>query len=372
MSENGSQSEIRVMVVGPGRETEGGITEVICRVIAHLERQQNVSAIWVATHRSGSKFGKLRAALGGLWRATRYMPQVNIVHIHSSAYVSFVRKSLVYWVAAAWRRPVIWHLHTPNDDFARFFGAGGFLGWYARMVISKAERVVVLSESWRSLVAPFISDDKVVVIPNPIPDIDVKSMPSDIPGGHRILYLAHLIQRKGYPFLISAFAKAVRRFPDCRLVFAGSGEVEEARQLCDELGISDCVEFLGWIEDPQRTEELRKATIFVLPSYQEGLPMGVLESMAFGLAVITTPVGGIGDVVNNGVNGLLVAPGDDSELTTALLELLGDRNLCRRLGEQASKDVSSFSAERICGQWIDTYLDVLSGKAKVVCHDCKH
>ena len=361
MTEKSSQSAIQVMVVGPGQETEGGITEVIRRVIVHLERQQNVSAFWVATHRSGSTFGKIKAALGGIWQAFRYMPRVNVVHIHSSAYVSFVRKSLIFWIAAAWRRPVVWHLHTPNEDFTRFFGAGGAMGWYARAVISKAERVIVLSESWRSLVAPFISDDKVVVIPNPIPDIEAQSTPPAIPEVRRILYLAHLIQRKGYPLLIRAFANAVNRYPDCRLVFAGSGEVKEARQLCNDLGIEDRVEFLGWIEEPQRSDELRKATIFALPSYQEGLPMGILEAMAFGLAVIATPVGGIGDIMFHGVNGLLVSPGDDSELTDALLELLGDRSLCRRLGGQARKDVSSFKAERICGQWINVYQDVLSG-----------
>ena len=94
--------------------------------------------------------------------------------------------------------------------------------------------------------------------------------------------------------------------------------------------------------------------------------MGVLEAMAFGLAVIATPVGGIGDVMRDGVNGLLVSTGDEGALAAALLKLLGDDDLCRRLGEQARQDVSSFKAERISGQWVNTYLDILSGKAKVV------
>jgi glycosyltransferase involved in cell wall biosynthesis len=219
------------------------------------------------------------------------------------------------------------------------------------------------------MVIPYVNEDNIVVIPNPIPDIDTDTLSTTTTRGHRILYLAHLIQRKGYPLLIQAFANLASRYPDCRLIFAGSAEVDVARRLCAENGIEDRVDFLGWIKDPQRSRELQQATIFVLPSYQEGLPMGVLEAMAYGLAVVTTPVGGIGDVIQHGVNGLLVPPGDASELTAALADLMDDAELCRRLGIQAREDVNCFRAEQISGQWIGTYRDVLSAKANEIVHD---
>lgn len=353
--ENRQRKAVNVMVVGPGPQTEGGITEVIRRVIRALGERSDYRLKWVAMHRSGSALQKVGAALAGSFEVMVTMPRYDIVHIHSAAYVSFYRKSFVFWNARLWRKPVIWHLHTPNNDFCDFFGAPGVLGRYRRWVLGKSARIVVLSESWRPLASQYIDDSKLRIILNPIPDVGLEEPPGTSDGPVRVLYLAHLIQRKGYPILIRAFADVLRVNPDCRLVFAGSGETQEALDLCKELGIEGAVEFLGWIGEAQRSDELRKARIFVLPSYQEGLPMGVLEAMAFGLAVITTPVGGIGDVVFDQENGVLVPPGDVGELGNALVGLVQDPDKCRRLGAKAREDVRQFTAGNVGKLWIDLY-----------------
>ena len=354
-----NSNPIRVMVVGPGPQTEGGITEVISRIVKVLQRRPDFAVTWVAMHRSGSGSQKTVAAVKGLATAIFTMPKFDIVHIHSAAYVSFFRKSLVFWVACLWRRRVIWHLHTPNKDFSDFFGSQGMSGRYGRYVLGKADRVVVLSESWRPLANRYVDDSRISVILNPIPDIDSGASMETSDGLVRVLYLAHLIQRKGYPDLIRAFAGVYRAYPQCKLVFAGSGETREAAELCRELGIESGVEFLGWIGEPRRSDELRKAEVFVLPSYQEGLPMGILEAMAFGLAVITTPVGGIGDVVRDQVNGVLVAPGEIGELERALLDLVQDSEKRARLGKQAEEAVRSFSPVNISSKWIELYEELL-------------
>ena len=352
------------MVVGPGPQTEGGITEVISRIVKVLRQRPDYVVTWVAMHRSGSGLQKAVAAIKGIATAIFTMPRYDIVHIHSAAYVSFVRKSLVFWVARLWRRRIIWHLHTPNEDFCDFFGAPGFFGKYGRYVLGKADRVVVLSESWRPLATRYVDDSRISVILNPIPDIDAGTSVEKPDGLVRVLYLAHLIQRKGYPNLIRAFAGVHRAHPRCKLVFAGSGETRQALELCRELGIEDAVEFLGWIGEPQRSNELRKAEIFVLPSYQEGLPMGILEAMAFGLAVITTPVGGIGDVIKDQVNGVLVAPGEVDELERAVLDLVRDSGKRTRLGRQAEADVGSFTPLNISYKWIELYEGLVGRRPK--------
>ena len=84
--------------------------------------------------------------------------------------------------------------------------------------------------------------------------------------------------------------------------------------------------------------------------------MGVLEAMAFGLAVVTTPVGGIADVIVHEKNGILVSPGDERELADALSRLLSDPQDCRKLGSQAMEDVKSFAPE-ICEHWVSLYLE---------------
>ena len=332
---------------------------MINRILDELGGDPDINVLWIASHRSGNAIAKVWQAVAGYVVAFLRMPFADLVHIHSSAEVSFFRKSAFYWLARLWRRPVIWHLHSPNTDFERFYSRRDAAGRYARYVLGSCRHIVVLSDSWISLAENILPRDKLRVIYNPIPRVvpDEESIPRE-PG--RILYLAHLIQRKGFPLLIKAFANVAEEFPQARLVFAGSGELKEAKALCDELGIRSRVDFLGWIGEPQRTHELRRAGIFALPSYQEGLPMGVLEALAFGLAVVATPVGGIGDVVEDGRNGLLVKPGDDQQLAVALRSLLAEPALASRLATEGQRSVAQFSPGALAGEWKALYLETIN------------
>ena len=171
--------------------------------------------------------------------------------------------------------------------------------------LARPDRVVVLSESWRPLAAPYVSETRLRVILQPDLPISISMQKRGPPRG-QFAFSTWLISstRKGYPLLVG-HSDISRDNESCRLVFAGSGETKEAKELCRELGIERAVEFLGWIREPRRTEELRKAGIFVLPSYQEGLPMGVLGGNGIRVGeLLTTPVGGIGDVVSS-QNGIL-------------------------------------------------------------------
>ena len=360
-----SRDKLKVMIVGPGLRTEGGITEVIRRIFSQLDASPNIDVVWVAMHRSGNALQKIGAALTGFLKSVWLMPGSDIAHIHSAADISFFRKSIVYWIARLFRKPVIWHLHSPNADFERFFGGQGLAGKYARHVISHCAKVVVLSESWRALASPYVDAAKLAVIENPIPEIPAAS-DSAMRQARRVLYLAHLIPRKGYSLLIEAFAKAAAEHPDALLVFAGSGEVDNAKRICEELNITDRVEFLGWVGDEQRDVELRKASVFVLPSFQEGLPMGILESMAYGLATIVTPVGGIPDVVIDGENGLLMETGSVDSLTDALRRALADPDLCGELGRRAQQAVGRLSPQRIAVDWQRLYREILPGSLETV------
>lgn len=349
---------LKVMIVGPGPKTEGGITEVIRTITTCFSAAGEIDFNWISTHRSGGAGAKLMAVIGGLLAALKSMPSTDLVHIHSSAQISFYRKSLFFWLAKLCRRPVIWHLHSPDRDFVEFFGQGGMRGRYIQSIMSRCDRVVVLSDNWRELAARTLPRARIVAIYNPIPAVSDDVFRDQGPHTGRILYLAHLIQRKGYPFLIRAFAQVCGDFPQSRLVFAGSGELDEAKQLCDELGITDRVDYLGWIQEPGRSDELRNADIFALPSYQEGLPMGVLEAMAYGLGVVTTPVGGIPDLVVHRKNGMLVEAGCVEPLAAALRELLAKPDFCAELGRSARTTVASIAPHEIASQWLQLYREV--------------
>jgi len=175
----------------------------------------------------------------------------------------------------------------------------------------------------------------------------------------RILFLGHVGKRKGIFELLKALSLLKDSFPHVKLAICGDGQLDSARKMVDELGIGSNVEFHGWIGADQRAREFARASIFTLPSYDEGLPMAMLEAMAAGKAIVVTPVGGIPEVVKDRENGLLVPPGDASALAQALREILEDSSLGKMLAENAVRTVEArFSPPVVLGQLSRIYEDL--------------
>jgi glycosyltransferase involved in cell wall biosynthesis len=284
----------------------------------------------------------VRALFQYLWTMLRN--DVELVHCHVAMRGSFVRKSIFALLARAMNVPVVLHLH--GSEMKKFyFGQNAF---FRRRIIGQlqgAQAVVVLSESWRSFVREIAPAANVIVVRNYV----------RIPAGARqarsdesVLFLGLIGERKGAYDLLNAFAEVRSTCPSMRLVLAGNGEIDKAQALAAELGIAEFVSFPGWIGDDTRAELLETASIFVLPSYNEGLPMSVLEAMAYGVPVITTPVGGIPELVTNGANGILVEPGDRAALARSIVALRSDPELRRRLASQAYSEVCErYSSEAV-------------------------
>jgi glycosyltransferase involved in cell wall biosynthesis len=161
------------------------------------------------------------------------------------------------------------------------------------------------------------------------------------------VYLGLFSRAKGVFDLIDALT---RLKPDClgrtRLVLAGNGQLAQVRELVERRGLTRFVEIREWLGPVERDRLLASADAFVLPSYAEGLPMSLLESMAWGLPVIATAVGSIPEHVHEGVQGLLVQqPGDVSELAGAIERIVMDDAFRRRMGEQARRGVEPLSVD---------------------------
>jgi glycosyltransferase involved in cell wall biosynthesis len=130
------------------------------------------------------------------------------------------------------------------------------------------------------------------------------------------------------------------------LILAGNGRISELRELVRTAGLESTVVVRDWLDPAQRDEALAQADVYVLPSLNEGLPMGMLEAMSWGLAVITSAVGGIPEVISNESNGVLVPPGDVSSIAEAMQRMITDRELRSRLSIAARESVRSFDVER--------------------------
>lgn len=344
-------------MAGTHPQTMGGISTV---VRGYLEGGlfERMDCTYLITHVDGSNVRKGRVALGAYLRfiwllLVRPLP---LIHIHLSSRASFWRKSVLCLMAVAAGRPYLLHLH--GSEFMRFHDeeSGPGTRRFIRWIFARSACVIALSEQWRQHVLAICADANVEVLPNAV------AVPADAPdntsrGARTILFLGRLGRRKGTFDLVRAFAAVKERFPDASLVCAGDGEVDAVRLDANKLGIGASVACPGWVSPDAARSFLRDSAVFVLPSYAEGVPMALLEAMAEGLPVVTTPVGGIPQVVQHGDNGLLVEPGDVGGIAAALERLLASEELRRSLGRRAKATIQAdYSLARTLAMLQSLYL----------------
>jgi glycosyltransferase involved in cell wall biosynthesis len=170
------------------------------------------------------------------------------------------------------------------------------------------------------------------------------------------VFLGRLGERKGTPQLLQALAILAERGVEWTATLAGDGDVEVTRAAATRLGIIDRVELPGWVTTVEAEELLERAHVLALPSFVEGLPVSVLEGLAHGLAVVTTPVGALLDILVDRENALLVTPGDVSGLADALEFLARNDQFREKLGECARTTwQDQLSVESCAPQLIDAW-----------------
>lgn len=148
-----------------------------------------------------------------------------------------------------------------------------------------------------------------------------------------------------------------------RILIAGSGAEEtRLREYVKQNGLQSNVEFLGWITKEQKPSLLVKADVLVLPSYNEGLPIAILEAMSYALPIISTNVGSIAEAVQEGVNGFLIAPGDINALADSMVKLTVDNELWEKESSMSRMICEEKFAENVFFENVErVYLDVYRG-----------
>lgn len=348
-----------IVMVGTSLETRGGISAVVAvyRAQGLFER---AGITYLASHRDGGAFAKL-AALAEAWlrfAGLLVARRVALLHVHAASRASFWRKCLFLLPAFAWRVPTVFHLH--GAEFALFFESecGPRRRAFVRWVLGRVDAVIVLSTWWEAWMRASIPAARVAVIHNPIvvPALPPAPRVSDA----IVLSLGRLGHRKGSYDLLAAIAQLKSLGIDARLRLGGDGELDAVRARAVELGIADRVDLLGWVGARAKDAELAAARVYTLPSYNEGLPMSVLEAMAAGLPVVATPVGGIPDALRDGTDGYLVTPGDVDALAARLGALLTDPLRAGAMGFAAHERArAEFSADALVPRIEAVYRDLL-------------
>ena len=334
-----------VLMVGTHLSNTGGIRAVVQGYLdAGLFARFPV--VYVPTHGPGGQLAKLRTALVGLMRVALELVRrpAPLVHVHVASRASFWRKSVVCLLARAARRPYLLHVH--GGEFLRFYleELGPLRQRFVRNTFAHAAVVIALSEEWRQRLALLAPRERIEVLPNAV------AVPAPRRGARTrhasVLFLGDVCQAKGCFDLVRAFARIAARHPGARLVCAGPGDLEDVCELAQSLGLADRVSCPGWLDAHAKAAALAEASIFVLPSYAEGMPMALLEAMAAEVPVIASAVGGVPQVLRGGADGVLVHPGDIEQLAGAMSELLEDESRAAALARTARERIEAdFSLE---------------------------
>lgn len=229
--------------------------------------------------------------------------KIEIVHIHTASYISFRRSSWFMHQAKRYKKKVIAHIH-----------GGGFKEYYKKETsfveknLHKVDGIIALSETWKDFFTS-IGCKKVYVINNIIEP--PKILPKKNDGKLHFLFLGLITEAKGIFDLLEVLESNQEAWEEkIVLHIGGRGKVDKLVSLINEKKLSSIVQYEGWVSGLKKQELFNKADAFILPSYAEGVPISILEAMSYGLPVFASAVGGIPDMIQDGINGWLFDAGD--------------------------------------------------------------
>jgi len=344
-----------VLHVGP--DVRGGMRAVM-RGLFSSPLAERYRLETLATHTGTGAAERLAVYCGALWRLCWWSlrRRGRIVHVHATVRGSMLRKSFVVLFAKGLRRRVVLHMHSgPGDLVAEHAKLGPLRVALFRLMFRRADVVLAVSAASAGALEDLYGLTGVVVVPNPAPAAPEAPLDGERPPV--ALYLGGFANPvKGGEQMLAALA--LPELADLDAVLAGPGELpEDGRAL---LAARPRIEWRGWLEDAEREAALREAAIFVLPSTSEGLPMALLEAMAWGRAIVATAVGGVPEVLSDDEDGLVVPPADPPALAAALARLAADAGLRARLAAAARERAHRLNAEEVTDRLEAIYRRLLS------------
>lgn len=345
----------KVLFIGPDSpsDSKGGIGSVLNSYAASLPAFRHLPT---NSHR-GFVPGLFNAALTLIRMPFERFKGRKIVHIHYASGKSWRRKRIV----AAWARTlgfkVIMHCHAA--EFKKFVARAG----REKIVreLDKAVANVVLSQSWKQYFEQELKCRNVVVVNNIVrrPVSSANDAPLQSGQPFTFLFLGYLGDRKGIFDILEAVAALKDKGYKFKLIVGGNGETDRFKETVRNLGVDDFIDFRGWIMADDKNRLLAQCDVLMLPSFNEGLPISILEAFSYGKAVITSPVGGIPEIVTDGVNGTLVEPGNVSQIESAMRRYIGNPALAAEHGRHSVDIVEDFYPEAVAASLLSLYRSLL-------------
>lgn len=317
--------QTNVLMVGNDPSVKGGMTSVIVQLLSYDWDAHGIHMSFIPTYIEGNPVRKVLFFAKSLLHIRKQLKRFNphrpdIVHIHMSYRGSFVRARIIHQMCKCANVPDIVHMH--GSEFSKWFSSCREKKQrQIREFLSEVNRVIVLGDSWKKRIQSIEPDTTIQVVHNSvkIPELDKINQWNNTT--FQVLYMGVLIKRRGVSDLLDAVAmlRDDNLLGNMRFIVAGTGSEEVLlKDKVKKSNLEDVVHFTGWVNGDEKALLYQESQAFVLPSYNEGLPVAVLEAISYGLPVISTDIGDIQAAVHDGENGIIITPGDISALVDAL------------------------------------------------------
>lgn len=276
---------------------------------------------------------------------------IRIVHIHSASGVSFLRSTLFLKIAKMFKKKVVMHIH-----------GGGFADYYKNHSnfvtknLKRCDRIITLSQNWVDFYNSIGFECSCVenVIAEPV----LRDVSHD--GMLHMLYLGLIIERKGIYDLLDVIDEHKAEFRGKLMIhIGGNGEVEKLNRMIEDKELQDVVTFEGWVDGEKKVELLNLCDVFILPSYVEGLPLSILEAMAYNMAIISTNVGGIPTLVKDKKNGFIFEPGDKTAIYSSVKAMVFNEPLLATMGKDNAQMVEDYYPKNVAKKLSEIYNSLL-------------
>ncbi len=345
-----------ITISGDYRNPRGGIAMVVNSYEKIFEIFQ-VIIVTKGRNRIAKLFSYIYSILTFVMHSLK--DRYDVVHIHSASWNSFKMRRIFIVIAYLYRKKIIFHCH--GGEFKLFYEQSNTL---IKRSLNKVDIIVALSTEWKEFFKEKFPNKKVVIIPNiiPLPKADNHNRSviddSDIIS---LLYLGLINEKKGIFDLLNVISNNKNKYINkLFLKIGGNGNVDYLVKYIDENNLNSIVSFEGWVGGDEKISLLRDADIYILPSYNEGLPISILEAMSYNCPIISTRVGGIPQIVDN-TNGILFDPGDVKQI-----ELILDKICCmnkielKRMGEISYYKVKPYLSDNVENQLTRLYESIIT------------
>lgn len=359
----------KILIISADLSVKGGVSSMISSLLDEFSEHKNIRVDFYSTYIDS--IPPLARVFHSLLRVIIFFMSFKFVkydvfYIHVCAFGSFYRKTIYVMLLSALGKKVVIHQHAA--DLEIFLKKNKLNHWIGRAVYSLSSKIIVLSENMKEITETNTRNNKSYIVENPVA-IPSFNKPAAVEPSKKLqlLFLGEIGARKGIYDLIKAISELEDNYKKKILLhIGGNKEIDRLTAMIKENKLDDSCVVHGWVSGHHKIQLLQESDIFILPSYFEGVPISILEAMAYQLPIISTNIAGIPEIVFNNHNGFLVSAGDIEEIKYSIIRFIEEPQLIYEFGLNSRSIIEKHDVSKVAAKILGI-LDVgESGKTEKV------